>query len=280
MREYERRLQSARKSGCDVGNVTARTIDHWHRVGWYELFYRRYVSVNKEYLSKSLILEIHSDRWHGDPATTRPAQSRNTTVGGPNQNGGEDPDIEDDTQINFPDPVIMPNGINNISHDRTHPVNFINPQTLREPIIPPPSISPITGAGGSGQQYNGNGTGVPPAPSSSSAPSNPDQTLVTLTIPQGMLSTYLQFLQVQTQTGKLKLEYLRRREEREEKESAQRRETERLRMEREAAEFEHNKQKLNIQQKTERALVCHFFFTHPLVNNQCIYLGTVRESDR
>lgn len=44
LREYERRLQSARKNGCDVGNITARTVDHWHRVGWYELFYRRYVA--------------------------------------------------------------------------------------------------------------------------------------------------------------------------------------------------------------------------------------------
>ena len=41
LREYERRLQTARKAGCDVGNITARTIDHWHRVGWYDLFYRR-----------------------------------------------------------------------------------------------------------------------------------------------------------------------------------------------------------------------------------------------
>ncbi|KAF5367092.1 hypothetical protein D9758_003975 [Tetrapyrgos nigripes] len=51
LREYERRLHTARKAGCDVGNITARTIDNWHRNGWYELFYRR---------------------WHGDPATTRP----------------------------------------------------------------------------------------------------------------------------------------------------------------------------------------------------------------
>lgn len=42
LREYERRLQIARKSGSDVGNITARTIDHWHRVGWYDLFYQRY----------------------------------------------------------------------------------------------------------------------------------------------------------------------------------------------------------------------------------------------
>ena len=41
LKEYERRLQGAKKAGCDVGNITARTIDHWHRVGWYQLFYTR-----------------------------------------------------------------------------------------------------------------------------------------------------------------------------------------------------------------------------------------------
>jgi hypothetical protein len=41
LREYERRLQAARKGGCNVGNITARAIDHWHRIGWYELFYNR-----------------------------------------------------------------------------------------------------------------------------------------------------------------------------------------------------------------------------------------------
>jgi hypothetical protein len=43
LREYERRLQTARKAGCDIGNINARTIDHWHRAGWYDLFYRRSV---------------------------------------------------------------------------------------------------------------------------------------------------------------------------------------------------------------------------------------------
>jgi len=41
LREYERRLHIARKGGCDVGNVGAKTIDHWHRSGWYGLFFRR-----------------------------------------------------------------------------------------------------------------------------------------------------------------------------------------------------------------------------------------------
>lgn len=44
LREYERRLSNAKKAGCDVGNITARTIDHWHRAGWYDLFYRRCVA--------------------------------------------------------------------------------------------------------------------------------------------------------------------------------------------------------------------------------------------
>lgn len=87
------------------------------------------------------------------------------------------------------------------------------------------------------------------------------------------MSTYLQFLQVQTQTGKMKLEYLRRREEREERESAQRRELERLKMERDVAEFEHNKQNANVQQKTDRALVCVSFVIGMVVLICARYVG-------
>ncbi|KAI6099706.1 hypothetical protein F5141DRAFT_1066518 [Pisolithus sp. B1] len=60
LREYERRLQLARKGGCDIGNISARTIDHWHRTGWYDLF---------------------CSRWNDDPATTRPSGSRQKWVG-------------------------------------------------------------------------------------------------------------------------------------------------------------------------------------------------------
>ncbi|KAF8072007.1 hypothetical protein FPV67DRAFT_1560717 [Lyophyllum atratum] len=218
LREYERRLQTARKAGCDVGNVTARTIDHWHRVGWYELFYRRRLNLSKT-------------RWHGDPATTRPVQPRNPNAPGSNQNGGDDADMDDDPpQINFSDPVMMSNGINTaMSHDRPHPnpINYINPQSLRE-------------------SHHSSAVHLPD--------NRRQRAVMNLTITQGMLSTYLQFLQVQTQTSKIKLEYMRRREEREEKESAHRRETERLRMERETAEYELNKQQVVTQQKTDRAL--------------------------
>ncbi|KXN91698.1 Histone acetyltransferase KAT7, partial [Leucoagaricus sp. SymC.cos] len=184
LREYERRLAAARKQGCDVGNITARTIEHWHRRGWYELFYRR---------------------WHGDPATTRPSQSRNNNNASANQAGPtDDPEADDDPPFDFPDPSHLTNG------------------------------------NGSGSSSGGGGSNDPP--------------VVNITITQSMLSTYLQFLQVQTQTGKMKLEYLRRREEREEKESAQRREMERMKLEREAAEFEHNKHSANTKQKADRAI--------------------------
>lgn len=76
-----------------------------------------------------------------------------------------------------------------------------------------------------------------------------------------MLSTFLQFLQVQTQTGKMKLEYLRRREEREEKESMQRRELERLKLERESAEYERSKHSEDTKQKTAKAIVSLYIGT-------------------
>jgi hypothetical protein len=143
-----------------------------------------------------------------------------------------------------PDPIQMTNGINGIANDRPHPMNnYINPQTLRD--IPPLPNSPSSAAGGPTQ----------PNPSSSSATSTSDPTIVNIPITQGLLHTYLQFLQVQTQTGKMKLEYMRRREEREERESALRRDMERLRVEREAAEFEHNRQTASTKQKMDRAIV-------------------------
>ncbi|KAF8896246.1 hypothetical protein BD779DRAFT_1608543 [Infundibulicybe gibba] len=146
LREYERRLQTARKALCDVGNITARTIDHWHRVGWYDLFYRR---------------------WHGDPATTRPVQSRTSGAGASNSGGGEDPDGDDDQPIDFNDVPFVHN-VNGIPHDHPPPPQpFTNGR-------PPPPVSPTTAP---------NGTG--PLPSTS------DPTLVNVTLTQGMITTYL-----------------------------------------------------------------------------------------
>ncbi|PFH53093.1 hypothetical protein AMATHDRAFT_138384, partial [Amanita thiersii Skay4041] len=251
LREYERRLQAARKAGCDVGNITARTIDHWHRVGWYQLFYRRQVPSQASYslgcdldLMMFFFFSDMSARWHGDPATTRPIQSRANGQGPPTSGTVDDGDADEDQQpIDFPsnDPIQVSNGINGIPSERSHPTTtFINPQNLRD--IPPLPNSPPAAAGG------------PAPPNGTPTSLANDQTVVHIPITQGMLHTYLQFLQVQTQTGKMKLEYMRRREEREERESAQRREVERLKMEREAAEFEHNKQTANTKQKADRAI--------------------------
>lgn len=380
LREYERRLAAARKAGCDVGNITARTIEHWHRRGWYDLFYRRYVTCGFAWCR---IYAPH--RWHGDPATTRPSQSRNNNNTNSNQGGPpDDPDQDDDHhQPSQPPPPPQPhhqqqqqqaqqpqhhqhqqptntntsagtntatstggldftteNALTNGINGFTPHLNYINPQSLRDnPLVPPspatvptgPNSSSLhtgaamgggTGAGGttsslggaSTSMTNGNlsttstgatssshphlsnvihtgglggsgsgshtslgsshqsGLGGPTSSTSTSGTSGAvgsssatstgsttgspnDQPVVNITITQNMLSTYLQFLQVQTQTGKMKLEYLRRREEREEKESVQRREMERMKLEREAAEFEHSKHSANTKQKADRAIV-------------------------
>ncbi|KAJ7164039.1 hypothetical protein C8R43DRAFT_879486 [Mycena crocata] len=227
LREYERRLSAARRAGCDVGNVTARTIDHWHRTGWYDLFYRR---------------------WHGDPATTKATATRGT---GSASNTLDDPDIDDDQTLDFSDSPSGSNGVNTQQQQQQQPPplpSYVSPQqTLRDAPPPPPRAPSPPPA--------------PPVPTPvqmsvpMSMPTAPtDQALVNIPLTQGMISAYLQFLQVQTQTGKQKLEYMRRREEREEKESSQRRELERLRMERETAEFEHTKHAANVKQRADRAI--------------------------
>ncbi|KAF5367094.1 hypothetical protein D9758_003979 [Tetrapyrgos nigripes] len=288
LREYERRLQTARKAGCDVGNITARTIDNWHRNGWYELFYRR---------------------WHGDPATTRPTVNHRGVPTSANGTG-DDPDGDDDPPMDFPaEPMTIQHNNSTAppsAHDRSSaPINYVNPQSIQN--IPPP-ISPITTPLTNGihhappppppSQTTSNSIGVtslsslnslpphnspaasaattsamatgsipppnltsstpisasiPPLPSSATSSSS-DQGVVTLTLTQGMISSYLHFLQIQTQTGKMKMEYLRKREEREERESAARQNLERIKLERERAEFEHQKKTSTSKEKTDRAI--------------------------
>jgi hypothetical protein len=41
VREFERRITSAKKAGIEVGGLNARTVEHWYRIGWYLLFYTR-----------------------------------------------------------------------------------------------------------------------------------------------------------------------------------------------------------------------------------------------
>lgn len=231
LREYERRLQNARKAGCNVGNITARTIDHWHRIGWYDLFYRRFALL----CSHRYTCLTCRRRWQGDPATTRRVTGRHVTGIASTSTTGEEPDAEEDPMLDYSESApIDPTGVGTGMNGRPHPNPFITPQNPKDSIPPLPYSPTISG------------------PSSHARPS--DSTPINITIPQNMMSTYLQFLQTQTQTSKMKLEYLRRRDEREEKESTQRRELERLRLEREAAEWEHNKQSANMKQKADRAI--------------------------
>ncbi|KAJ7678480.1 hypothetical protein B0H17DRAFT_944489 [Mycena rosella] len=215
LRDYERRLGSARRAGCDVGNITARTIEHWHRTGWY--------------------VHPNSNRWHGDPATTKPA------VGRPAVNTLDDGDGDDDQTLDFSD---SPNS--NSSHAQGPPPmpSYVSPQqTLRDAV--PPSVPPRPPTPSAPRTPMPMSLPMPPPPAT------PDQSIVNLPLTQGMISAYLQFMQVQTQTGKQKLDYLRRREEREEKESQLRRDLDRARMERETAEFEQNKRSVNIKHAIE-----------------------------
>ncbi|KAJ3811328.1 hypothetical protein EV368DRAFT_40823 [Lentinula lateritia] len=217
LREYERRLASARKAGCDVGNITARTIDQWHRNGWYGLFY---------------------SRWNGDPATTRSTNSR--LIHG-QSNGGSgvphDDDDNDDHGLDFSQPLTQ----------ATASPSFSSTSTLSSTNTASSTLTSSSSSSGSNHPSS--------TPSSSSAlVSSSDQAVVNLTITQSMVSSYLQFLQAQTHTSKMKLEYMRKREEREERDSQQRRELERLKMERERAEFDHKQSSANTKQKADRAI--------------------------
>jgi hypothetical protein len=188
-----------------------------------------------------LILQKH-DRWHGDPATARRAVTRHGVGGVSTSTAGEDADADEDTIMDYPesaplDSTSVPNGMNGLPPDQGPPMPFMNPQNAQNPKDAGLSLPYAQTAAGSSTQAR-------PA----------DQTPVNISVTQGMLTTYLQYLQTQSQTSKLKLEYLRRREEREEKESVQRRELERLRMEREAAQWEHSKQSADAKQKADRAI--------------------------
>lgn len=234
LREYERRLQIARKGGCDVGNVGAKTIDHWHRSGWYTLFHRR---------------------WNGDPATTRPTTRQNNITGATNSHGGEDDD-DDSLEVTESSPVLQSQIQPQSAPSHPHPqVQQVHSQA-RPPTFVFTSQSsvanktnthelPILEAGPSNTPSR---AAFPNVPSPSS-----DASLVNFALPQNMMAACLQLLQAQVQHSKLKLEYLRRREEREERDSIARKDAERARLEREAAEWEHTKETANIKNRAQLA---------------------------
>ncbi|KAF7375196.1 hypothetical protein MSAN_00406200 [Mycena sanguinolenta] len=215
LRDYERRLTAARRAGCDVGNITARTIDHWHRTGWYDLFYRR---------------------WHGDPATTKPvAPTRGGGSSSLNAMGGDDPDVDDDQTLDYSD---SPNQVGGQLSHPPPPPPAQQQQQMQSYIIPQQTIRDT----------------APPPPVTVRPPSPPCRSTCAHTPAACTTSACDACLGWQTQTGKQKLEYLRRREEREERESQQRREYERARLERETAEFEHNRTSASIKQRADKAI--------------------------
>ncbi|KIY51801.1 hypothetical protein FISHEDRAFT_36406 [Fistulina hepatica ATCC 64428] len=229
VREIERRLQGARKAGCDIGTLNARVVDHWKRRGWYQLFY---------------------NRWHGDPATTRPVAPRTASGNGPSASTADGLNDED---IDLGDPNLAPLG--HFGDHRSTSLNFMSthsqPMTSTSTLpVPPPPPQSATLAPSSMSTMP-----VPPATAPLSAPTTSLSTDgAGLQIPSSIVASYLQFLQIQIQNSQKKLELMKRREEREERESQERREVERLRLEREAAQFEHNKASANMKQKTDRAI--------------------------
>ncbi|KAG2058506.1 hypothetical protein BDR06DRAFT_1018300 [Suillus hirtellus] len=236
LREYERRLQIARKGGCDIGNVGVKTIDHWHRSGWYTLFHRR---------------------WNGDPATTstRPANRQNNVPGATNSHGGEDDD-DDSLEATEPTPILQPQIQPQSAPSHPQPqVQQVHSQARPPTFVftSQPSIAnktntnelPIQEAGSSNTPSRAVFPNVP-SPSS-------DTSVINFTLPQNMMAACLQLLQAQVQHSKLKLEYLRRREEREERDSTARKDAERARLEREAAEWEHTKETANVKHRAQLA---------------------------
>ncbi|KAF8134977.1 hypothetical protein EV363DRAFT_1160142 [Boletus edulis] len=205
LREYERRLQLSRKGGCDVGNLNTRTIDHWHRSGWYNMFYRR---------------------WHGDPAIARLPTRHNVNGVPGGLNSDEVEEEENPLDVSGSPHPPLPQAARTPPYSQ--PVNS-QPSTLIE--------RPTVEAGPSSSPSRPIVLGPPKPPSP-----QPEQSHVHFSVPQTLMGACLQVLQAQVQHSKLKIDYLRRREEREEKESSMRQELERRRIEREQTDRENNKE--------------------------------------
>lgn len=142
----------------------------------------------------------------GDQTNPRPSSSRNTG-GGQHSAGLEEPENDDDDlRMEFdPSPLAGPSGMNGIPHERSHnTVSYINPQNLREGPSNIPN-SPVTPGNAQHQStpVTSAAAMLPPTPATTSSSS--DQTVVNVSVTQCMISTYLQFLQVQTQTSKMKV---------------------------------------------------------------------------
>jgi hypothetical protein len=210
-------------------------------------------------------------RWNGDPATTRPATRQTNVPGTTNSHGGEDDD-DDSLEVTEPVPVLQPQVQPQRAPSHPHPqVQQVHSQArpptfvfTSQPSIANKTITnelPIQEAGPSNTSSR---AVFPTVPSPSS-----DASVVNFALPQNMVAVCLQLLQAQVQHSKLKLEYLRRREEREERDSTARRDAERARLEREAAEWEHTKETANVK---HRAQLATELLANPVVD------GSVRQA--
>ncbi|KIY71681.1 hypothetical protein CYLTODRAFT_435084 [Cylindrobasidium torrendii FP15055 ss-10] len=256
LKEYERRLNSARKVGCDVGSIIPRTVDNWHQLGWYRLFYTR---------------------WHGDPATTKPVQHRQSMAP---PSGGDSHDVDlDDNGMDYNDPNLQ--ALAN-SHE---PISFVHAPPAPPPPPPPqihhnhsqPSHQPLppqvhslapshSHSAPPHSQPPSSLTQLPPPPppppmhhTMPMSPGFAPQTPFSpeghgLMMPPPAVNALMQYLQTKTLTAKSKLDYLRRREEREERDSQRRKETERLDSDRKKAELDFNIQVAQQKEKTDRAI--------------------------
>lgn len=207
-------------------------------------------------------------RWNGDPATTRPTNRNNNSVA-TNSHGVED---DDDDLLEITDPnSILPPQIQSQSTPSHPPPQAQQSQVQSQTRTPAVSFAPQSVANAcelplqeAGSLNTPSRTVGPNIPSSSI-----DQSVVNFALPQNMMAACLQLLQAQVQHSKVKVEYLRRREEREEKDSATRRDAERARLEREAAEWEHTKETANVKHRAQLA-------TDVLANHSMD--GTVRQA--
>lgn len=171
----------------------------------------------------------HSDfalmlhRWNGDPATTARVVPRHTQGVSSRSVGGEEADGEEDLSC---DPLLS--GGPRAQRLPSLSLSAQSHTPVKEPVLGEANISMAN------------------VPASSQSPLN-------ITFPHNMMATCLQLLQAQSQQAAQKLEYMRKREEREERESRQRRDADRVREEREAAEWEFKKQSADVTQKSKLA---------------------------
>lgn len=197
-------------------------------------------------------------RWENDSRSTG---SRHTANGGSSiapAGGGDDFDDDDhppdvETAPNQPKTRITQPYTRPLSHPQPQP-QPVNSHMSTVPEILPPETRPSS-------------SGSRTLASNHTSPADPPPANVP--VPHHMLTACLQLLQAQVQHSKLKLDYLRKREEREEKESVARREIERLRLEREQAEWEHNKESVKMKQ---RAQLATDLLSNPVVD------GSVRQA--